>query len=211
MGEEDAHPLPPALENDVQQKTKTQLCPGSLLPMHEAGCPPWKTLGDQGFQYHMALKGDSRGKMFSRRPVKTLGLLLWAAGQAPSAPTKPPPGFALLLRKRWRSRSPSATARPSPPSLVQKTPNTETLQGWCPQGPGQAGLPPPFPVTDLPRAAPGPGGGRKTSHHHPDTLWGLGGGAAIDSVKFPKEAPLPQCILPAWLVAPVIIILSVLH
>lgn len=131
MGEEDAHPLQPALENDVQQKTKTQLCPGSLLPMHEAGCPPWKTLGDQGFQYHMALKGDSRGKMFSRRPVKTRGLLLWAAGQAPSAPTKPPPGFTLLLRKRWRSRSPSATARHSPPSPVQKTPNTEILQGWC--------------------------------------------------------------------------------
>lgn len=41
MGEEDARPVTPALEGDLQQKTKTRLCPGSLLPVHEAGHRGW--------------------------------------------------------------------------------------------------------------------------------------------------------------------------
>lgn len=103
------------------------------------------------------------------------------------------------LRKRRRSRSPPATARPSPPSLLQKTPDTGTLRRRCREqkgaagtGAGRATISLLFPARDLPRAAPAPGGGRETCHH-PDAFQALAGGVAL----------LPDgALLPAWLVAP---------
>ena len=173
-----------------------------------AGCPPWKTLSDREFQYHTALKGDSRGRKFSRRPVKSLGLLLSAAGQAPSAPNN----HRLASCCSYERDGDFGLLQPQPDLPLPASSRKPRILKFCrdgaegrkvptAMGAGRAASSLPS-EGDLPRAALRPGGGMETSHHHPDALWGLGGGAAVDSVKFPKQAPFPQWILLAWLVAP---------
>lgn len=152
--------------------------------------------------------------------MKSLGLLLWAAGQAPSAPNITAWLRAALMEEMEISVSSSHSQKnlaPLPPSLVQKNLNTEILQGRCRdqkgarrdrgrQGcrlPSKRGRPVP--------SSAGARGRKGNLPPPPDTLWGLGAGAAVDSVKFPKQAPFSQWtpLLGWW--PPMIITTSVLR